>query len=311
MIAVARGMLGKLNLLSPWKWALLLAVLLFAYQMRVMHLDERLYFWIKTSWHQEQWQSRSLWLPQYRAVVDAKPIVGVSKNFSGLSYDTDRQQLWAVLNGPEQLLRLSLDGDVLARYALEGFDDVEDVAYLGDDLLLLVEERKHALVVVPVPEDGDVLQRQGQRAFTLNIGAGGNNGFEGLAYDPGSDRLFVVKERKPRKLYEIRGLRRSLNGDFGLEVIDRQAWVDQVSFARDLSAVHFDERTGHLVLLSDESKLLIELGADGELISFRSLLRGFAGLHDSVPQAEGLTFDAQGNLYLASEPNLFYRLARQ
>lgn len=311
MIAVAKGMLGKLNALSPWKWTLLLALLLFVYQIRVLHLDERLYYWIKTSLHQEQWQSRSLWLPQYRVSIDAKPVAGVDKNFSGLSYDADRQQLWAVLNGPEQLLRLSLDGEVLDRHVLQGFDDVEDVAYLGDDLLLLVEERKHALVIVPVPALGSTLQRQGQRALTLTIDAGDNQGFEGLAYDSGSDRLFVVKERKPRKLYEIRGLRHSLEGDFGLEVIDRQAWVDQASFTRDLSAAHFDERTGHLVLLSDESKLMVELGADGELISFRSLLRGFAGLHDSVPQAEGLTFDAQGNLYLASEPNLFYRLERR
>lgn len=94
-------------------------------------------------------------------------------------------------------------------------------------------------------------------------------------------------------------------------MIDRQAWIDQKIFANDLSSVHFDERTGHLVLLSDESKLLIELGQDGRLISFRSLLRGFAGLHSSVPQAEGVTFDGQGNLYLASEPNLFYRLQRR
>lgn len=311
MIAVAKGMLGKLNALGPWKWILLLALPLFACQIRVVHLDERLYYWIKTSLHQEHWQSRSLWLPQYRVTIDAKPVAGVSNNLSGLSYDPDRQQLWAVLNSPEQLLRLNLDGEVLERHALEGFKDVEDVAYLGDDLLLLVEERNHTLVVVLVPEEGGPLQRQGQRALTLNIGAGDNNGFEGLAYHPGSDRLFVVKERKPRKLYEIRGLRRSLEGDFDLEVIDRQDWVDRVSFARDLSAAHFDERTGHLVLLSDESKLMVELGVNGELISFRSLLRGFAGLQDSVPQAEGLTFDRQGNLYLASEPNLFYRLERQ
>ncbi|MFI8734797.1 SdiA-regulated domain-containing protein [Ectopseudomonas toyotomiensis] len=311
MMSAAKGMLGKLPVLSPWKWALLLGAVLAAYQMKAMHLDDRLYFWITTSWHQDDWAKRSLWLPEYRVEVDAKPVVGVSDNFSGLSYDDDRHQIWAVLNNPEQLLRLSVDGEVLGRYPLHGFQDVEGVTYLGDDLLLLAEERKHALVAVSVPHHEGTLQRADYRALTLGIDLSGNQGFEGLGYDRAGDRLFVVKEHSPRKLYEIRGLKRSLQGEFGLEVIDRQDWIDHRIFASDLSSVHFDERTGHLVLLSDESRLLIELGKDGQLISFRSLLRGFAGLRGSVPQAEGVTFDAQGNLYLASEPNLFYRLQRQ
>ncbi|MNE67468.1 SdiA-regulated [compost metagenome] len=120
----------------------------------------------------------------------------------------------------------------------------------------------------------------------------------------------MVKEHSPRKLYEIRGLKASIEGDFNLEVIDREAWIQNV-FATDLSSVHYDQQTGHLALLSDESKVLMELDGQGKLISFRSLLGGFAGLQDSVPQGEGMTFDDRGNLYLVSEPNLFYRFERQ
>jgi uncharacterized protein YjiK len=39
-------------------------------------------------------------------------------------------------------------------------------------------------------------------------------------------------------------------------------------------------------------------------------LRGRHGLQRSVPQAEGLASDEQGNLYLVSEPNLFYRFSK-
>jgi uncharacterized protein YjiK len=309
MMSIAKGMLGRLPVLSPWIWALVLVLLTLAYQVRTLHLDDRLYFWIQTSWHETEWQDRSMWLPEYRVRIDAKVVPGVSDNLSGLTYDEHRDQLWAVVNNPEELLTLSTDGEVLARYPLSGFEDVEGITYLGDNLLLLAEERQHALVVVEVPEQPGALFREDYRALTLGIELGGNQGFEGVGYDRAGDRLFVVKEHSPRKLYEIRGLKASIEGDFNLEVIDRDEWVENV-FATDLSSVHYDEQTGHLALLSDESKVLMELDGEGKLISFRSLLGGFAGLQDSVPQGEGMTLDDRGNLYLVSEPNLFYKFER-
>ncbi|MDO9618520.1 MAG: SdiA-regulated domain-containing protein [Pseudomonas sp.] len=312
MMSAAKGVLGRLPDISPWKWALLLLALTLVYQIGVQHLDNRLYFWIKTAWHETEWENRSLWLPEYQVRIDALPVAGVSNNLSGLTYDEGRDQLWAVLNNPEELLALSKDGALLARYPLSGFSDVEGITYLGDNLLLLAEERDQALVVVELPEQPGALFREDYRALTLGIDLGGNQGFEGVGYDRAGDRLYVVKEHSPRKLYEIRGLKSSFQGDFNLEVIDRQAWIDHKVFATDLSSVHYDEQTGHLALLSDESKVLIELDAeDGKLISFRSLLSGFAGLKDSVPQGEGITLDDQGNLYLVSEPNLFYRFERE
>ncbi len=311
-MSVAKEGLGRLPKISPWKWALLLLTLTLMYQVAARHLDNRLYFWLKTSWHETEWQDRSLWLPEYQVRIDALPVAGVSQNLSGLTYDETRDQLWAVINGPEELLALSKDGELLARYPLNGFSDVEGVTYLGDNLLLLAEERDQALVVVEIPAQAGPLFREDYRALTLGIDLGGNQGFEGVGYDRARDRLFVVKEHSPRKLYEIRGLKASVQGSFNLQVIDRQAWIDHKVFATDFSSVHYDEQTGHLALLSDESQVMIELDAqDGKLISFRSLFSGFAGLQQSVPQGEGLTLDDQGNLYLVSEPNLFYRFERE
>lgn len=311
-MSVAKEGLGRLPKISPWKWALLLLTLALMYQVAARHLDNRLYFWLKTSWHETEWENRSLWLPEYQVRIDALPVAGVDNNLSGLTYDETRDQLWAVINGPEELLALSKDGELLARYPLNGFSDVEGVTYLGDNLLLLAEERDQALVVVEIPAQAGPLFREDYRALTIGIDLGGNQGFEGVGYDRARDRLFVVKEHSPRKLYEIRGLKASVQGNFNLQVIDRQTWIDHKVFATDFSSVHYDEQTGHLALLSDESQVMIELDAqDGKLISFRSLFSGFAGLQQSVPQGEGLTLDDQGNLYLVSEPNLFYRFERE
>ena len=147
--------------------------------------------------------------------------------------------------------------------------------------------------------------------MSLSMGTSDNAGFEGLGYDRAGDRLFVVKEHSPRKLYEIQGIKASFNGQLNLNVIDREAWIEDKDMASDLASVHYDERTGHLVLLSDEAKMMLELDSEGELVSFRSLWSGFAGLDNSVPQAEGMTFDDRGDLYLVSEPNLFYAFERK
>ena len=81
---------------------------------------------------------------------------------------------------------------------------------------------------------------------------------------------------------------------------------DAGMFVRDLSSLQYDERSGHLLVLSDESGLILELDVDGRPLSTLSLNKGRQGLHKSVPQAEGMAMDDDGTLYLVSEPNLFY-----
>ena len=312
MMPDSKGALRHLPVLTTRKWALLAVPLILLYLVHGLHLDSRLYYWIQASRYEPALHGPSMGLADYRVRIEARPVIGVADNLSGLAYDGDRDQLWAVANDPEELLALSKQGELLARYPLNGFRDVEGVAYLGGNLLLLAEERDHALVVVELPEKPGALQRENYRALTVGIALDGNRGFEGVGYDPDGDRLFVVKEHSPRKLYEIRGLKASLQGDFNLKVIDRDPWIKNKQLASDLSSVHYDARSGHLALLSDESQLLMELDGDsGELVSFRSLLKGFAGLERSVPQGEGMTLDADGDLYLVSEPNLFYRFQRK
>lgn len=306
---------GTKRLWSPrvrpqvWGLALLAAGLLYA--VATFHLDERVFYSLRSAWHEDGLQARSLWLPEYRVRLEAQPVTSVTNNLSGLTFDEQRNQLWGVVNNPEELVALDLNGQFIARYRLKGFVDVEAVTYLGDNLLAVTEERSQSVVIFPVPTAPGELLREDYASVTLSTGESDNSGFEGLGYDRAGDRLFAVKEHSPRKLYEIQGIKASLNGQLNLKVIDREAWISDKDMASDLSSVHFDERTGHLVLLSDEAKMMLELDGDGELVSFRSLWSGFAGLNESVPQAEGMTFDGRGDLYLVSEPNLFYAFERK
>jgi uncharacterized protein YjiK len=198
--------------------ALLLAVT--SFQLLVLdNAASHAYFWAKIRFADQAAQQPSVLRRDYRASIQALPVQGVKNNLSGLAFDPERDHLWAVINGPPQLLALDRAGNVLQRIELAGFNDTEGVAYLGDGMLLIVEERRQNLVVVAAPEPGtDRIQREGHPFLTLKLSAADNNEFEGASYDIANDRLFLVRERKPMRLYEIGGLRATLEGDMSLNI---------------------------------------------------------------------------------------------
>lgn len=304
------------KIIKKCSWlAFIFLLLVVFYQVRALHLNDRLFFLFKTHFHAEQWEEGSVWLPDYQVVIDARVVPEIDTNLSGLTYDPDLQLLWAVTNNPNELFALSRDGEVLGRYKLNGFQDVEAVAYAGDGLLIIGEERRQSLLMVPVPFDpegqlipADTLHYDQYPILTLALGERDNKGLEGLAFDIEGDRLFLARERDPKQLLEISGLRTtSLEPGFSLHFRDITELMEKRFFANDLSSVVFDKQSGHLLLLSDESRLIIEMTDQGKIVSFRSLSAGFAGLEKAIPQAEGLTIDDAGNIFIVSEPNLFYR----
>ncbi len=251
-----------------------------------------------------EWQQRSLWLPAYDVVVEGRPLPGV-ENVSALTYDPDRKTLFTVTNQDTELIELSLAGAILRRIPLVGFGDTEAVEYISRGLYVISDERRQRLYKVRVDDDTQRLDAADSKHLSLGIGRSGNLGFEGLAWDPDGGRLFVAKE-KPVRIYEIRGFpAMGPEQDFAIDVSDDPK-RDRRLFVRDVSSLQYDRRTGHLLALSDESRLVVELDTAGRPISTLSLSRGSHGLKESVPQAEGVAMDDAGTLYLVSEPNLFY-----
>ncbi len=282
---------------------ILLALGLLAQDYR---LFERAWFNVQQWRHAARWQGASIWLPDYRVTLEAQPIVGLDDDVSALTYDPDRRSLFTVTNQNSQLIELSLDGRILRQVQLLGFGDPEAIEYISRGLYVITDERRQRLIKVRLEDDTRVIDAAQAQQLSLGIGLNGNKGFEGLAYDAAGQRLFVAKERNPLRIYEIHGFpQRDPEQPFAVHVVD-DLERDAGLFVRDLSSLQFDERSGHLLALSDESRLILELNADGRPISSLSLLAGQHGLKESVPQAEGVAMDGEGGLYLISEPNLFY-----
>ena len=281
----------------------LVALLAASFAAQHFRLFERAWFQASQLW--QPLDPNAINLGEYRAVVQGQVIDGLEDDVSALTFDPLRKSLFTVTNKKAELVELSLDGRILRRIALVGFGDAEAVEFIGENTYVITDERQQRLIKVKVDDNTRVLDARDAEQLTLGINRSGNKGFEGLAYDSAGKRLFVAKERDPMLIYEVRGFPQSNpQKPYATHVVSNPR-RDARLFVRDLSSLQFDERTGHLLALSDESKLLLELGLDGQPISTLSLKKGKHGLNRSVPQAEGVAMDDEGTVYVVSEPNLF------
>ena len=284
--------------------ALLLALLAAGFAAQHYRLFEHTWFKVNRLWQLAN--PAAINLGEYRAVLQGQVIEGLEDDVSALTYDPLRKSLFTVTNKNAELVELSLDGRIVRRIALVGFGDAEAVEFIDANTYVIADEREQRLFKVRLDDNTQVLNAREAEQLTLGIHLRGNKGFEGLAYDSVGKRLFVAKERDPMLIYEVRGFPQDNPQMPSAIHVVTNARRDARLFVRDLSSLQFDERSGHLLALSDESRLLLELDIDGRPISTLSLKKGRHGLKKTVPQAEGVAMDDEGTLYVVSEPNLFY-----
>lgn len=255
----------------------------------------------------------TLWLPDYHTVIDALPI-GHEKNMSALTFDASRRTLVSLTNKDPYLVEMTLDGQLIRRIPMEGFGDPEAIEYIRPGVYIVVEEGIHRLTEIHIDDDSQKVSRLdplNARQLTLSDEDTNNQGFEGLAFDSRSQRLFIAKEKLPVQILEVDGFyNNSAEGALNL-VVHTDIARDKYLPLTDLSSLHYEVNTGHLLALSDESEMIVELDMEGNLISSFTLRAGNQGLRKTVPQAEGVSMDDEGNLYVISEPNLFYKFSKK
>lgn len=285
----------------PRYWLSGLVVVALGTLAQTQHWDDRAQLWLQERSTPLVERLASVWLPGYRAVIQAKVLAGLEKDeTSGLTYNPFTGTLFTVTGKHPLLVELSRQGEILRRIELKGFADPEGVEMMDNGRMAIVDERRRQLTTFTLGDADLELDAANFPGFDLGFAEAGNKGFEGLGWDSRSHSLLLGKERGPLGLFSLPfaaagatagALQPLMAGNLGV---------------RDISSLSVDERTGHLLVLSDESRMLLEVDRAGQPVSFLSLSGGLNGLDSSIKQAEGVAMDDEGNIYIVAEPNLFY-----
>ncbi|WP_349972663.1 SdiA-regulated domain-containing protein [Pseudomonas caspiana] len=287
-------------------YGLLLLVVVIGYGIAwAMHWDDRGLLWLGERFESPAERKASVWLPDYVVDVDAKLLPGMEDDeASDVSYNPVTKTLFAVMGKNPFLVELTLKGDVLRKIPMVGWSNPEAIAVMENGFMAISDERQHHLTIVKVTPQTTTLNIADFPEYDLGPSRNQNKAFEGTAWDPRRQQLLLGEERPPAIFTWASDGSDILKGE-------KQKVVSKSLDLRNLSSLTVEPRTGHTLALSAESHMLLELDENGEQVSFMTLLGGFNGLKDTIPRAEGVAFDDDGNLYIVSEPNLFYSFKKK
>ncbi len=287
--------------------ALVVACLLVAAgYARINHLD--VLWWQDWKLNRQVMPEQSLALGRYRVDIEAREIEGVNDDLSALTYNPETGTLFAVLNGAPLLLEMTVEGEVLRRIPVRGVRDMEGLTHVAGNQFVIAKERDQRLLLVTLPEGTAELDVSSAPSLVVALDDPGNKGFEGLSWDQANRRLLVVRERDPLRVLAVKGFVDAVAGEpVNLDITEIKSESSPILFMSDLSSVSMHAGSGHMLLLSDESHMVVEYDAEQKPLSLLGLWRGMSGLRNTVPQAEGLAVDDRNRIYVVSEPNLFYR----
>ena len=222
----------------------------------------------------------------------------VLNEISGITFNDDDNTLLAISDSKEKVFQISIDKQKLKDYTdkVVGPDsDLEDIVKVDSSVYLL--SSKGVIYEVPARKNRDTIRRY---TFPSND----QNDFETLYYDPSVQSLIMVCKKCP--VDKGRDMRTAYRFDLTKKKFDSSAFFtfstaevknllkdDDAKFEPSAACIH--PKNKRLYVLSSAGNLLVIADTRGKIIEAHKLNP------DQFPQAEGIAFAPNGNMYITNE----------
>lgn len=229
---------------------------------------------------------------------------------SGLSVATDGSGFWIVSDETRTVFKLDASGEI--RPFLGRDDRLLDLEGVAEDpnqaRLMLASERSNSIIVVSLeaPHRLEVVE-VGILPSPTNLSdplENQDDGLEGIAIDPHTGSVFVLKERKPRLLIEL------------APALDRVISVRNLDSvlpdSEDVSGLTVDTERNGFWVVSDVGKSVHFLAIDGDAVkSFDLVWRDKKNRKRKLDNAEGVALSLDGRyLFVVSDDKKKSRLVQ-
>ena len=222
-----------------------------------------------------------------------------ARNASGIAFNPDTGTLFVIQDSPPLIKEINFEGHVLRDIKLMGVDDMEGIAYMGGGRFILAEESTSMLLFVSIGPETTSISRADSTEINLDMPVGDNEGLEGVAYDDVNKLVYAVKEKNPKTIMRVDIVTGEPDIPFDLERLN----------IGDASGICIDPRSGNLLILSQESRCIVECTPQGEQLAVVHLTRGKTDFKRDFNKPEGITMDpVTGKIFICGENDEFYIL---
>lgn len=230
---------------------------------------------------------------------------GLGLEASAVTYARDRGSLFVVGDEGLGVMEVSLTGQTLGTMRFSDWPiastnhDAEGLSYLGQGVLVVVEERLQDAYRFSYTAGEQVSLASAD--FVSFGNTVGNVGTEGISFDARDGHFFTVKQDNPQAVlggtlsFAASGGVSTLSPLFDADSVLGLASLSDIQTLAPVSALAHTAAADNLLILSLDSRMLVEVNRAGQTLSRFDL----AGV--TTQAIEGVTIDERGVIYLVAE----------